>query len=91
MPQNPTTTPDRATTVASVITELKSVLDYELPELTEQSKIFEELGLDSTGVFELMMRLEEALDIEFDTDSLEMGHFETVGTLTDFVLGESGS
>ncbi|GAB2658797.1 acyl carrier protein [Saccharopolyspora gloriosae] len=90
MPQN-TTTPDRATTVTSVITELKAVLDYELPELTEQSKIFEELGLDSTGVFELMMRLEEALDIEFDTDSLEMGHFETVGTLTDFVLGESGS
>ncbi|MCX2732055.1 acyl carrier protein [Saccharopolyspora sp. NFXS83] len=91
MPQNPTTTPDRATTVTSVINELKAVLDYELPELTEQSKIFEELGLDSTGVFELMMRLEEALEIEFDTDSLEMGHFETVGTLTDFVLGESGS
>lgn len=90
MTQNVTENGDRERTVVGIINALTQVLDYELPEMTEKSKLFDELGLDSTGVFELMMQLEESLDVEFDTDSLEMGHFETVGTLADFVLAEAG-
>ncbi|MEU4805230.1 acyl carrier protein [Actinosynnema sp. NPDC023587] len=67
---------------------LAQVLDYDLPELTERSRLFDELGLDSTGVFELLMQLEEALEVEFDTDNLEMAHFETVRSLADFVAAE---
>ncbi|MFE9139197.1 acyl carrier protein [Streptomyces sp. NPDC007355] len=86
----PTTT-DRARIVSEISAALHDVLDYDLPELTEDSRLFDELGLDSTGVFEMLMRLEESLDIEFDTDSLEMAHFASVGSLTDFIAAETGA
>ena len=83
-----TTAPERARIVSAITTVLAQVLDYDLPELTESSRLFDELGLDSTGVFELLMQLEEALEVEFDTDNLEMAHFETVASLADFVVAE---
>ncbi|MET1073843.1 MAG: acyl carrier protein [Umezawaea sp.] len=83
-----TTTPERARIVSAITSVLAQVLDYDLPELTESSRLFDELGLDSTGVFELLMQLEEALEVEFDTDNLEMAHFETVASLADFVVAE---
>jgi acyl carrier protein len=83
-------TAERERIVSAITSALATVLDYELPELTEDSRLFDQLGLDSTGVFELLMQLEESLDIEFDTDNLEMGHFESVRSLADFVAGETG-
>ncbi|MET8544858.1 acyl carrier protein [Kitasatospora sp. NPDC004799] len=81
---------DRARIVTEISAALGEVLDYDLPRLTEESRLFDELGLDSTGVFELLMRLEESLDVEFDTDSLEMAHFASVRSLADFVATELG-
>jgi acyl carrier protein len=77
--------------VEAVTLALTRVLDVELPDITEESRLFDELGLDSTGVFELLLQLEELLDIEFDTDSLQMSHFITVRTLADFVASEQGA
>jgi acyl carrier protein len=85
------TTARRDHVVAAIASALIQVLEYDLPEITEDSRLFDQLGLDSTGVFELLMRLEEALEVEFDTDSLEMVHFETVRTLADFVVSETGA
>ncbi|MGW2817234.1 acyl carrier protein [Streptomyces sp. NPDC001415] len=82
---------DRDRIVAAISDALTEVLDYDLPQLGEESRLFDELGLDSTGVFEMLMRLEEALDIEFDTDSLEMAHFTSVRSLADFIATEMGS
>ncbi|KLL12201.1 MULTISPECIES: acyl carrier protein [Protofrankia] len=84
------TTVRRDRIVAAISSALIEILEYDLPEITEDSRLFDQLGLDSTGVFELLMRLEEALDVEFDTDNLEMGHFETVRSLADFVVSETG-
>jgi acyl carrier protein len=81
---------DRERIVNEISTALGEVLDYELPPLTEKSRLFDELGLDSTGVFDLLMRLEDLLTVEFDTDTLEMSHFASVGSLADFVAGEIG-
>lgn len=83
-------TADRGRIVEAISSALGEVLSHELPELTEQSRLFEELGLDSSAAFELLMKLEEALDLEFDTDSLEMSHFASVGSLADFLIAEQG-
>ncbi len=87
-------TPARATerdrVAGAVVTALTRVLGDDLPEIAEDSRLFDELGLDSTGVFELLMQLEELLDIEFDTDNLRMEHFATVRSLADFVTTETG-
>ncbi|WP_344265094.1 acyl carrier protein [Streptomyces sodiiphilus] len=79
---------DRTRIVSVISAALGEVLDSARGELSEDARLFDELGLDSTGVFELLMRLEEALDIEFDTDTLEMSHFASLGSLADFVTEE---
>jgi len=74
----------------AIVTALNRVLD-DAPELTDDSRLFDEVGLDSTGVLELLMQLEELLDIEFDTDNLQMSHFATVRSLAGFVESETGA
>ncbi|AVH96792.1 acyl carrier protein [Streptomyces cinereoruber] len=77
--------------VVSAITEaLGAVLQRDLGDLAPDTKLFETLGLDSTGVLDLLLRLEELLDAEFDTDELEMSHFATVQSLADFITTELG-
>jgi acyl carrier protein len=81
---------NRERVVEAILDLLRSVLGTDLGVVTEDAKLFDELGLDSTGVLDLMLKLEESLDIEFDTDNLQLAHFESVRTLADFVLAEAG-
>ncbi|HET6860349.1 MAG TPA: acyl carrier protein [Streptomyces sp.] len=79
---------DRDKTVEAIGSALSEVLGREIPGLNEDFRLFDQVGLDSSGVFELLMGLEEKLGIELDTDHLEMSHFESVRTLADFLLTE---
>jgi acyl carrier protein len=53
--------------------------------LSDETRIFLDLGLTSINVLELLMRLEDELGIEFDGDSLDYAHLETLGSLTAFI------
>ena len=79
-------TVDRAAVVGHVIDAVIAVLNRESVQVTEQTRLMDELGLDSTNVLELLMHLEDQLDTTIDSDTLEQHHFETVGTLADYVL-----
>ncbi|MFB6613125.1 acyl carrier protein [Streptomyces sp. NPDC085524] len=82
---------ERTRVTTTIALSLGEVLGHEIPGLTEESRLFDQVGLDSSGVFELLMALEENLGIELDTDQLEMAHFESVRTLADFLLAEMGA
>ncbi|WP_433331292.1 acyl carrier protein [Spirillospora sp. CA-294931] len=71
--------------VATIVGSLAESTQLDAATIGENSRLFDELGLDSTTVLGLLMAIEEELDIEFDTDTLEQRHFETVGTLATFV------
>ncbi|GAA2698693.1 MULTISPECIES: acyl carrier protein [Actinoplanes] len=79
-------TVDRAAVVDHVIDAVVAVLNRDSVQVTEQTRLMDELGLDSTNVLELLMHLEDRLDIMIDSDTLEQHHFESVGTLADYVL-----
>ncbi len=83
-----TPTAERARVIAAVNEALGEVLQRDLGDLESDTKLFDQLGLDSTGVLDLLLRLEELLDCEFDTENLEMAHFATVESLADFILAE---
>lgn len=78
----------REEVVEAIKAALTEVLGHDLPGLEPESRLFDQVGLDSSGVFELLMGLEDRLSVELDTDSLEMRHFETVRSLADFLLDE---
>jgi acyl carrier protein len=77
---------DRTDIVAAVERALREVLNDAVPaELAPDSRLFEDLHLDSTGVLELLMALEENLGIEVDPENLDMDDFQTVASLTDYL------
>ncbi|OXM65199.1 phosphopantetheine-binding protein [Amycolatopsis vastitatis] len=81
---------DRDRVVLAIDSALRDALDTELPEITEETRLFE-LGLDSTGVLELLLHLEDELGHEFDSENLRMEHFQSVRSLADFVSAEMGA
>lgn len=64
---------------------LAEALDRDVPELTEDLRLFADLALDSTDVIELLMTLERSMGLKVDPDGLAAGALETVGTLTDYI------
>jgi acyl carrier protein len=77
---------NRAELTPTVIRCLSEVLNTDLPDVTEQTRLFDDLHLDSTASLELLMAVEEAVGVEFDMEELNMDDFRTVGTLVDSVF-----
>jgi acyl carrier protein len=75
----------RAEIRAALRQALSEVLNTDIPELTEGTRLFADLSLDSTSVIELLMALEDSLGLQIDPDELAADAFETVGTLTDYI------
>ena len=64
---------------------LVETLGTDVPELTDDLRLFGDLGLDSTNVIELLVALEDSLGLEIDPDQLLPEAFETVGSLSDYI------
>ncbi|WP_328912322.1 MULTISPECIES: acyl carrier protein [unclassified Streptomyces] len=64
---------------------LAEVLRKEVPELDDGMRLFGDLALDSTGVIELLMELEDSLGLQVDPEELTPEVFETVGALIGYI------
>ncbi|OEJ97327.1 acyl carrier protein [Streptomyces thermolilacinus] len=86
---------DRATThrdiAVEVIASLAAMVGRDVSELSEETRLFDDLYFDSTSVLELLMRLEEDLGVEFDPETLQPADFEKVGSLVAYVRREAGA
>lgn len=86
-----TTTPaqvlDRGTVLAAITAAVHATLRETDVTVTESTHLVDELGLDSSQVFGLLLELEDALSIELDTDELRLGDLVSAGSLADFVSG----
>ena len=70
----------------SINVALAEVLQREITGLAEETRLFEDLDLDSTTVIELLMALEDVCGVELDPETLGPEHFATVGSLADYLL-----
>jgi acyl carrier protein len=64
---------------------LSAVLNREVTSMTWQSRLAEDLDMDSTSVIQLLMSLEDTMGLEMDLDNLGPGVFRTIGSLTDYI------
>lgn len=78
----------RAETRSIVIAALTNVLGRPLEDPSDETRLFEELSLDSTSVLGLLMELEDAVRLEVDPDELEREHLATIGSITDFIQAQ---
>lgn len=76
---------------AVVVKALAETLGHDLPDIDEDTRLFDDLSLDSTSILGLMVNLEDALAIEIDPDSISEDHFATFGSLTGFLLDAAGA
>jgi acyl carrier protein len=76
---------DRTAIAEHVNRSLSEVLRRDITELTDDTRLFEDLHLDSTAILELLMALEDNVGIEVDPETLDMDDFRTVGTLVDYL------
>jgi acyl carrier protein len=77
--------PDGGELVKRVTEVLRRFVTDSSAEITPSTRLFDDLGLDSTNILELLVELESEIGVEFDTDDLEFEHFKTVDSLAGFV------
>ena len=72
--------------VTALETALSEALEQEITGLNGSVRLFDDLHLDSTSMLEVLMSLEDSIGLEVSPEDLEIEMFESVDTLTDFVL-----
>lgn len=72
-------------TVEIIRDAIQGVTGSEAGPLGREQKLFDDLGLDSTSVIDLVMRLEDEAHIEIDPVDLTGEVFDTVGSLADYL------
>ena len=76
---------DRNNILEKIELSLTEVLKRDVSGSSEDTRLVEDLQMDSTSVLELLMALEDNLGFEVDPESLTMGDFKTIGTLANYV------
>jgi acyl carrier protein len=69
----------------SILALLPEVMSRELPGLSGETKLMDELGMRSATMLELLLRLEDDLEIEIDVEEIDEAGMRSVGDLADFV------
>lgn len=60
-------------------------LDQGPDTIADDANLFQDLGLDSSRMVDLLLALEEQLNLQVDPEELEIRHFETPQALAAFI------
>src|SRR4051794_11298563 len=71
---------DRLEMIGCITVSLSEVLERDVADVSENTRLLEDLSMDSTSVLELLMALEDNAGVEIDAENLDMDDFRTVGT-----------
>jgi len=66
---------------------LPRVLGVDLADVPANACFFDDYGLTSSGIVELVLDIEETLAIQVDVEHLSIDDLRTVDSLTDYVVG----
>lgn len=65
---------------------LASVLEDDIPPLSDEMNLFQEFCLDSMSMLETLIELEDMLEFKVDPEELDIKDFETVGGYCSFLV-----
>ncbi|MFD7732789.1 acyl carrier protein [Kitasatospora phosalacinea] len=66
---------------------LPRVLGVQLADIPPNACFFDDYGLTSSGIVDLVLDIEETLAIQVDVEHLVIDDIRTVDSLTDYVVG----
>lgn len=70
--------------IAIILSDLLST-EITTASLHDNTDLINEVGLNSLDLLEFIVKLEEALSIEIDIESLDLTYFNRFGALIDFL------
>lgn len=79
----------RQRVLGSINAVLPHILRGDTPDISESTRLMEDLGLSSTSTLELMLELEEDLEIQIDVEGIEQKDVASIGALADFIAGHA--
>ena len=82
------TTNLRARVVDTLAVLLGRMLGGDLA-VSEETRLFDELGLSSSKTLELLLALEDELDLQVDVEDIERRDLASVGSLATFVVAHA--
>jgi len=66
---------------------LEKDLEMELPgELKESDRLYEDLGIDSIMVLQLIVYIEEQFAVSVPEENVDPATYQTLGAIVDFIL-----
>lgn len=71
----------------AMYTLLPRVLRREVPGVSEQTTLMEDLGLTSSTTLELLLELEESLEIQINVEDIAEDDVTKLGALADYIAG----
>lgn len=78
---------------AQILEKIREIVVEELgvsaDKVTENARFIEDLGADSIGVMELVMKMEDAFDIQIPDQDIEK--IRTVGDAINYILSKKGT
>ncbi len=77
---------------SEIIAKLKALMTEnlelaEIGDLKESDRLFEDLGIDSIMVLQLVVYIEESFGLSVPEDGVDPAAYGTVGSLVDFIRG----
>ncbi|RFU83333.1 acyl carrier protein [Streptomyces triticagri] len=78
---------DRQEVISAIEKGLAEVLERQLPDITEDTRLFDDLRLDSSSVLELLLLVEDSTSAAVDPETLDIDHLRTVRSFADYVEG----
>ena len=64
---------------------IADVLNVESTSVTEDSSFIDDLGADSLDITQIIMGIEEAFDVDFDVDDVDIDKIKTVEDLVELI------
>ena len=71
--------------ISNTIIEILNQVANTSENYTEDTKIIEEIGLDSIQMIKFILMVEEAFDFEMDFEEFEVDILESIKTFSDYV------
>lgn len=79
---------DRNEIIIQLRSLMATMMEVEIPEvLQETDRIYDDLGIDSIMVMQLMIGLEETFNVVVPEEEVDPANFSTVGNLVSFIEG----
>ncbi|HYS39641.1 MAG TPA: acyl carrier protein [Pseudonocardiaceae bacterium] len=75
----------RRAAVTVIETALRDMLEHDIPDLGEDTRLFDDLGLESASVLELLMIVEDVAGISVDAQELSLDDLRSIRSFADYV------